>query len=533
MGTAPHTAEREHIMNQYGYHPNGMQGYGQTPGQRGYPTPQVPFAQGNEQQGYGQPQQGFTQGQQGEYPGYAGGYGYAQAGQPNAQPVQQPYSAQPNMPQPMAGQTNNPYAATAGYPYSVPPQGGNQGSFIPQTPYSPGYTSPGYQPPAAGYNVPQQPGYQQAPMNGYQSQQYPGYNPYGQMGRQPLLPQQQEYDPSIPLNGGGYKPPKQHIARRKFQFRDWHLLVMGSILIALFVVAVLLTKSTALKIAFMVLAAGSAAFLWIKPLVAENRRLTYSIVAMALCVLTAVSFLMKTGSDRTNEPDADAAGAAATAGIYGENGQVPEIPQNSSEEETPSPESKDNILLDRLAAFFRHWNKNEQDDMLNLCAPSWKKKYENPRTSLFLLLGNRTPTSFSPQSITGTDADSSRQVTIITEIDRKNNKKPEKYQMKVLMVKEENEWYVDPQSLQSYENLETPDPNITEPPTPTPSAVMYPNTPLYYNPNKGEYYHYDPNCPNVNKRFLPLQGVFTYSQINDEPYSKLKPCNVCGAPLRP
>ena len=59
------------------------------------------------------------------------------------------------------------------------------------------------------------------------------------------------------------------------------------------------------------------------------------------------------------------------------------------------------------------------------------------------------------------------------------------------------------------------------------------STPLYYNPNGGEYYHRDQNCRDVNPKFLPLAGTFTFGQINDEPYSKLKRCNVCGAPLRP
>ena len=52
-------------------------------------------------------------------------------------------------------------------------------------------------------------------------------------------------------------------------------------------------------------------------------------------------------------------------------------------------------------------------------------------------------------------------------------------------------------------------------------------------PGKGEYYHLDPNCKSVAEKYLPLQGHFKYSQINEEPYKKLKPHAVCGAPLRP
>ena len=282
-------------MNQNGYHPNGMQGYGQQQG--GYAP-------------YGTPPTGQPNGAANMVPPTA-----PMGGAPmNGAPVNSPY-------------TMPPAGYTAPGSYTVPPQQGNGGSFIPQTPYSPGYTSPGYQPPATGGYAPPQPqgypqqgypqaqpgypqgqGYPQAPMTGYQAPQggayTGGYSPYTQMGRAPQAPgqpMQGEYNPNntIPLNGGGYIPPKMPVRRRGFEFRDWHLLVLSGILIALFVLAVLVLKSPMLKILLIILAAGSAGFLWIKPLVAENRRLTYTIVALALCVLTAVSFLIKAPQDNT------------------------------------------------------------------------------------------------------------------------------------------------------------------------------------------------------------------------------------------
>ena len=55
---------------------------------------------------------------------------------------------------------------------------------------------------------------------------------------------------------------------------------------------------------------------------------------------------------------------------------------------------------------------------------------------------------------------------------------------------------------------------------------------LYYNANGGKLYHLDQNCISIHAKYLPLESYFTYSQINDKPYSDLEPCNVCGAPLR-
>ena len=467
-----------------GYTAPGANGYSapRFQQQAGYTTPQVPFAQGTNK-------------------------GYSQEMQP---PVQ-PYAA------PSAGQ-GLPYTNPSAY--SVPQQGGNGGSYIPQTPYSPGYVSPGYQPPQAGYV---QQGYPQ-----------PGYNPYGQMGRvQQPAQEMPEYDPSIPLNGGGYVPQKIPVRKRPFVMKDWYLVLMGAVLVALFVAGVILLGNTPLKILLIVLAAGTAGALWIRPVVAENKRLTYSILALALCILTAVSFLLRQPNDVT--------GGGKGSGQQTEKvsqDPMPEIPADgvyaaqAAPTEAPTPEVRDNSLMERLVAFFTYWSENRQDEMLSLCAPSWQGKQENPRTSLFSLLANRRPTDCTPESITGTDADNSRRVTLTATIDRNNLKKSEKFRMTILMVKENNEWYVDPQSLLSYEQVETPDPNITPTVAPTDTPAIYPSTELYYNPNGGEYYHYDAYCKQISPKFTPLQGRFTYAEVNNEPYSKLKPCNVCGAPLR-
>ena len=90
------------------------------------------------------------------------------------------------------------------------------------------------------------------------------------------------------------------------------------------------------------------------------------------------------------------------------------------------------------------------------------------------------------------------------------------------------------------DNTNVPDsiPVTVDPePTPDPAALEQfgdsADTVLYYNPTGGEYYHCDPNCPSVNPKFQPLSGTFRFSEVNDEPYVHLNPCNVCGAPLRP
>lgn len=65
--------------------------------------------------------------------------------------------------------------------------------------------------------------------------------------------------------------------------------------------------------------------------------------------------------------------------------------------------------------------------------------------------------------------------------------------------------------------------------------VEYPDSglTLYYNPQGGKYYHTDPNCSSINKRYLPLSGSFTYGELETDAYKNLQPCKTCVPPQRP
>ena len=509
-------------MNQNGYHPRGMQG-------------SAPSGQG------------WMPGENNGMPQQPAGYGYSSSGQQSQgyPPVQ---------------------VNAGGYPMT-PQQNAAGGSYIPQTPYSPGYSTPGYTNPgyagqeyqnqgynAQAYNQPASsyPGYTAPGMNppGYAGNGYPGpgapqqgYGAYAQMGRSAANQngQQPDYGQYIPLNGGGYVPQRIPVRRKPFELTGLHLILIGAILAGVFAAAVIILQNSALKAVFLFLALGITAVLWIRPLTTENRRMTFTIIALALCILTGVSFLLKKPADTTrgaNDPAKVSEGSVPAEQAGGNN------PENASAqgsgfvsytakpEEQPTNEPVDNSMMERLVTFFKYWSENRQDDMLTLCSLNWKSKTENPRTSLFALLANRTPLNCTPETVSGTEADSNRRVTLTSKMDRNNGKPAELYRLTVMMVKENNEWYVDPQSLQTYEAAETPDPSITPTPGPTDTPAVYPNTVLYYNPKGGEYYHADPSCRTINERFTPLQGQFQYSEINNNPYRNLKPCNVCGAPLR-
>lgn len=58
--------------------------------------------------------------------------------------------------------------------------------------------------------------------------------------------------------------------------------------------------------------------------------------------------------------------------------------------------------------------------------------------------------------------------------------------------------------------------------------LAYPadDTPIYYNPNGGKYYHEDQYCASVKSRYLPLTEI-TYAELNTT-YSHLTPCPSCA-----
>ena len=204
-------------------------------------------------------------------------------------------------------------------------------------------------------------------------------------------------------------------------------------------------------------------------------------------------------------------------------------------EPTPEPTpdmSADYALLERLRTFFACWAANRQDDMLILSSPTWAAGEENPKTALFALLQNRSPKNYAELSISGTTEDEKRTVTIVSSMDNYDGKDPVKYTIDVEMVKEaDGLWYVNPKSLLSIVEY-SPDSYVTEVPEQTATPAVYSNTILYYNPSGGEYYHLDQNCRRIAEKFLPLKGRFTYAELNDEKYKDLKPCAICGAPLR-
>ena len=494
------------------------QGYPQTAGytqmqgyqaQRTYQTPQVPAGQpaagvpennnyagqaSYAQNGYGQ--NGYTQPQNAGYPGG------------NAYPQQNGYP-----------QTNNP-AGMTGYTYPAANQQ-PAGSYIPQTPYSPGYTTPGYQAP-----------------NGYAQ----GYNAYTQMGRQqvPVNPMQ-EQGGQVPLNGGGYVPQPVPVRKQPFVLTDAYLLIICAVLLTLFALGMFVPGMGIMKWVFIFLTAGAAALLWLKNLTENNKRLCFSIVFGVLALVTIISFATGGQNTRKTNPQQQqqqtqqeqAVNAGAT-GInpYEEtvnNGAV--MPDPAVPEETPVPEGSDEGVKTSLTEFMKLWAGNDITGMEKYCDPQWLSKQENVSQELFKVTRNRIPVEFEFVGISGTPYDTMRTITTNVVMNKNDGKPNRTYSMEISMKKgDDDQWYVDPSSIQTNEAEE---PTITPTIAPTPTPETYDSTPLYYNPDGGSLYHRDPNCKKVGDKYKPLQGSFTYGELLNGAHSDLKPCHICGAPNKP
>ena len=204
--------------------------------------------------------------------------------------------------------------------------------------------------------------------------------------------------------------------------------------------------------------------------------------------------------------------------------------------DAPETDSELADITERVISFFAAWNRNDPDEMLKICDSGWKATVEDPRAALPGILAGMTPldaTIERVQEIAGEGPDGLPYclVTVNSHLDRNDGKNADMYKIKFLVRKEENGlWYVNPTGLDSRETAEEESSAEKEPESDTEAAAA--DTVLYYQPDGGEYYHLDRNCLCVNPKYLPLQGSFLYSELNDEPYCALKRCEICGAPFR-
>lgn len=206
---------------------------------------------------------------------------------------------------------------------------------------------------------------------------------------------------------------------------------------------------------------------------------------------------------------------------------------------TPVPDAQTDAdtaaALTVVDDFFYFWRVGSVETLLLLTAPSWRAAQADPQSALSAICEGWYPADHAEiLSISGSSDDVLR--TVRAKVSMQPDNAAGTYVFTVYVQKEDSEWYVNPQSVARHTAPSaTPAPAArAATPTPMPAPQSAPgDTPLYYNPDGGSKYHADPNCGAVSARYLPMTGVFTYSQLNEASYADLKPCAYCAAPLPP
>ena len=318
--------------------------------------------------------------------------------------------------------------------------------------------------------------------------------------------------------------------------------VVALLLPCLFILSMAVPGDSArniLKILFLAAALITLLFMLGKRAFGKNARYSVSLVILALMVICGVSLAVTLPR---NSPRTAASNASSNAYFGGDNAlnSVSAADIGASVEEAPTGGQGDaaaGAAQMQLMAFMNFWGEFDLDQMITLLMPSWVNDKENPKGDLFLILANRMPLSYSIDSISGSAEDDSRTITITCLIRKQNISDPEYYKLQVLMIRLNNNWYVDPNSLGGTKVQTTDVPGgaaaVTAVPTaiPTPTPPITGETVVYYNPQGGLYYHSADHCPKVGPQYEPLTPLY-YRDLNSDKFKHLNPCPDCGAPPR-
>lgn len=426
-----------------------------------------------------------------------------QAAQPS--PVQ---TMQPGQPQPM-----RPAVQPAMYPFS-PMQSAAPG-VSPQA--MPGYV------PQGGMTPPQS-----AAFGGMQSPPFAPAQPQatGGASQQPMF---------------NLRTPPPQPARERSPFhadRLWSVFLFG--LLPLVFIPCLFVPSSldVIRYAFLGLCVLGLGGMWYRQMFSSVTRLIVSMVYVALCIVT-VAMMMQGDRDvlRTGANSGQPASVQSSVAPDGNDAAAAVPSETPSPTPVPTP-SGPSEAEQRLETFMALWQNNNPQEMVSLVQPSWASAQENPSTALFVLLANRTPEDYTIEEISGTDQDNSRTVTMTATINKNNGKDPSLYRFMVIMTKEGDEWYVDPNSLATNDELQSSEENVVNnlsvaDATATPRTTVTPapagDTTLYYNLSGGSFYHLDPYCSSVAEEYQPLTGTFPYSELSQY-IGQYNPCLVCNAP---
>lgn len=390
-------------------------------------------------------------------------------------------------------------------------------------------------------------------LNQAQNAYYPPSNFYGQNNpnsnvgnpfynnRQAIYPApQRQYAPPEPTQKKRKKKKSGDSAFKNIilSIIEWIKMPQNSSAISLFVILPILfflsyfTNELTFKIIFFIAVTSAIVWLLKKKIYGEGMTITLVVTYLTLLAIVVINLFTTPNPDKLQSKEKDSIISSqetpAPSSIVNENISISIDDENVTGEEDAS---ETRINFD---GFMSKWQNSDIEGMLDFISPSWKNQQKDPTQSLFSLLLNRRPKEYTIEDISGSESDSARTVTMRAEINKFTSDEYSMIRFQILMLKEQGIWYIDPSTLgTNIKPTATPDPNSTPTPTIAPRTTVTPkpdgDTVVYYNPDGGSKYHLDPECPSVNKKYLPLVP-FTFAQVHEPPYDKLTNCLECNAP---
>ena len=312
--------------------------------------------------------------------------------------------------------------------------------------------------------------------------------------------------------------------------------VLSFVLPVLFVVS-LIIPSNELRWAFLAVTALAVLAMWVLGAFVRSARNTLSVVYAAMAVVIGLALFI-------NQQSPEALRAIATRNPPSAVQQDERALLNAMPTEAPEPTTDPSSLISeaqkRLEAFFEAWKKNQIQEILKYCSPVWINSTSSPTNVLFQNLSGNIPISYEPENIGGSDGSNNRVLTYRAYF--LDGGETVARRMNVRMVKINDVWYVDPNSLdmvpinEAVEQQASVQNNMVINTTIAPKVTDDSDTPkvvVYYNKEgKGKYYHADKYCPTVASQWWPLTD-FSFDLINSREFKNLLPCEKCGAPARP
>ncbi|NLM86310.1 MAG: hypothetical protein GX171_06430 [Clostridiales bacterium] len=332
------------------------------------------------------------------------------------------------------------------------------------------------------------------------------------------------------------------------------LQIMLVAVLPIFFVIALLAKDTRLYWTFVVLSLFCLASMYILKAFVQNARKVLGVIHAAMVVVVLFTLLVSGGP----KEDQRSQTAQDRQSIFNDDttASIRDMSENlvtQQETETAAP-STASLAQQKLEQFMTAWSSKNYAAMVSYSAPNWTNKFETQRdaeTEIFHLSAIRTPVNYQILDVSGTDADQTRTINMQALISKSDGREPQLYNFQVLMIRANNEWFVDPNSISSSQVVEQtniaqqalseeansnqvaiPDTNANTVAVPQITTARS-DTLLYYNQDGGEFYHLDPNCSSIGTKYRPLKASFFYRDVSNDTFKNLKTCPYCNAPSRP